>query len=303
MNSLRSAIADIGLEELMNCILVQHDVRPGVLIQPADYNERDRSGPHTAHILVGIAKRFPELKQSVSKEGVLISKRAYTYEELNDATVMGKALGYPCASDFEYVDMHRDEPSVGIQITVHLKPGGESKSLQLLANLCRNESTFPQSVAFAKAAEFVLKADPLVGSIINSVIATKRVIIPTKALIRKLVHNEPLTQQEDQAIRNSIWNLDFPPIAGKSVSDYIYDYTNPVHRGILLGLLTYYDNTPLSAFYPLQNHPESHAVNTIMGNWGNELIHVLDETRTHTDNAQRNKHIRQKMRKTRKGKK
>ena len=275
MNSLRHIVNTIGLEEFMNCVLVSHGVRPSMLIQPADYDERTSADKHTARILKGVLRYFPELKQTVIYEGILISKDTYDAKTIRDSKTVGKLLGYPCVDDYEYVHTHKNEPSMGIQIVVNLKPGGDKDRLQLMANICRNDATFAQSVAFAKKAEEILKADPRVGSIVESVVAEKNVIIPVQSLIRKLIANMTLNDDELFEIRNSIFNMGFP---NKRLMKYEIDYNNPVHRGILIGLLTYYENNPVSAFYPLQEHPEMGAVNHIMSAWEDELLHVFDST-------------------------
>ena len=237
MNPLRHIANSIGLEEFMNCVLVHHGLRPSTLIQPADYNERSSTDMRTARILKEIRHYFPELKQTDIYEGILISKIAHDAKSIRNSKTVGTLLGYPCVDDFEYVHAHKNEESVAIEILVNLKPGGNTDQLQLMANICRNDATFAQSAAFAKKAEAILKADPNVGSIVDSVVAVKRTIIPVQSLIRKLVMNQPLNDNELHKIRNTIFNMGFP---NKRLMDYTIDYTNPVHRGILIGLLTYY---------------------------------------------------------------
>ena len=61
---------------------------------------------------------------------------------------------------------------------------------------------------------------------------------------------------------------------------YEFNYKNSLHRGILLTLMTYAQNTPLEPFFPLQNYPEQDdMVSEITQKWEQELIRILDEAK------------------------
>ena len=63
-------------------------------------------------------------------------------------------------------------------------------------------------------------------------------------------------------IINYIWNIGL-----ENAVTYNLNFKNPVHRGILIGLLSIYDNNPLEPFYPLQYRPEGKKVNLISAKW------------------------------------
>lgn len=259
----------IGLELYANCILVQAGVRDAFLIQPADYDEAVSTDPKTAQKLAVIQAEFPELIQSVIHDETLISKKSFSEADVRKSADMGKILGYPCADEYAYTLSHPDEVKVGISIDVHMKPPLEE--LQILAYVCRDDSKFPQAERFAKACEQVLKADPLLSTVVKSVSATKTVHAPTKFYINKLLQNEQLTQDDRHEVENILWNLNL-----LNVSEYNYDLTNPVHRGMLIALLSIYDNDPMEPFFPLQYRPESDTVDAIYADWGNELKRIFD---------------------------
>ena len=54
-------MSEIGLEEYINCVLVNTDVRPAFLIQPADYREATSNDPKTRAIVSAIRRTFPDL--------------------------------------------------------------------------------------------------------------------------------------------------------------------------------------------------------------------------------------------------
>ena len=129
MDKLRDAVSKIGEEELVNCVLVQEGVRNAFLLQYIDYSERTPHGPISRRKLAGIKEYFPELKHSRSLEGTIISKNTYTWDESYNTADMGRILGFPCRYEFDYILEHPEEPSVKIEIIVHLTPGGGSGRL------------------------------------------------------------------------------------------------------------------------------------------------------------------------------
>ena len=62
------------------------------------------------------------------------------------------------------------------------------------------------------------------------------------------------------------------------LNEFPFDYTNPFHKGIVLTLLTHYDNNPLEPFYPLQQHKEEKEVNEKTKKWEQELLTLLTMT-------------------------
>jgi hypothetical protein len=267
MEQIRQITETIGLDEYMNCVLVQQDVRHAMLIQPADYSEAISSDPKTASKLKALKAAFPELIQSTVGGGeTLISKKAYTSENVKDNATMGKILGFPCADEYEYTLTHPDEIRVAIEIVVNLKPGGNTETLQIIAYVCRTDAHYAGAKTFAQKAEAVLKADPVIGQIIDSVTATKTTIMPTKHLINELLHNKPLSETDQEEVVNKIWNLGI-----EGANTYDYDFTNPVHRGALIGLLTFYEYNPIEPFFPLQYHPENARIDEISASWDSEL--------------------------------
>lgn len=175
MDKLRDAVSKIGEEELVNCVLVQKGARNAFLLQYIDYGENSLNDPESSKKLAGIRKYFPELIQSESAQGMIISKNKYTWDESHNEADMGRILGFPCADEFDYIVKHPEEPSVTIEIIVHLKPGGDKDKVQIMVYRCKDLSHFPKAVAFAKEAEQALKNDRFVGPIIKSVEAKKTI--------------------------------------------------------------------------------------------------------------------------------
>jgi hypothetical protein len=263
----------IELDVLLNCILVRNDVRPAFLIQPADYREASSTGPKTSSILAGIRRYFPELILSDIRGQTLVSKKAYTSADIKTDTDMGEIIGYPCAKDYPYILEHNNSiATITIDSVVHLLTGGDS--VQVFAYVCLDDSHYAAAKQFAASCDRVLKSDPVVGPIIRGVEAIKRVNNPVSLLIEKLVHRaKDFSKEETYDIEDYIANLGFD-----NIKSFNFDYGNPVHRGIIIALLSLYKNNPLSPFYPLQRQKlgaESDRINAI---FESELIRIFNAT-------------------------
>ena len=262
MDNIRKMNENIGLDVYMNCVLVKAGLRNAMLIQPADYKEVVSTDSITAGKLKALQKVFPELIQSNIGGETIISKKPYTDDDVKTPEDMGKILGFPCAGEYEYTLDHPDEPKSSISVEVNLKPGGNTDSTQIIAYVCKDDKTYPDAVLFAKKAENILKSDPIVGKIVDSVIAIKNTTMPPKYFINQLINNKPLNEDEQSEIMNYVWNLGL-----ENASVYNCNFKNPVHRGILIGLLSVYDNNPLEPFFPLQYRPEGKKVDEINTKW------------------------------------
>lgn len=275
MEEVRKRIESIALDVLLNCILVRNDVRPAFLIQPADYSEATSAGPKTSSMLAGIRRYFPELILSDIRGETLVSKKAYSNAHIKTDTDMGAIIGYPCAKDYPYILEHNNSiATTTIDIVAHLLPGGDSDSVQVLAYVCLDDSQYAAAKQFAASCERVLKSDPVVGPIIWGVKAIKRVNNPVSLLIEKLVHGtKDFSKEETYDIENYIANLGFD-----NIESFNFDYGNPVHRGMIIALLSLYKNNPLSPFYPLQHQKRGAESDRINAMLESELIRIFTAT-------------------------
>jgi hypothetical protein len=273
MDRLRELVLSIGLEELMNCILVEAGVRNAMLIQPTDYNEHTSADPITKAKITAIRAAFPDLVLSNIHGETLISRKHYAEADFIKDENMGEILGYPCAKGFNTLD--RENVIYGFDISVNLVPGFNADKLQLLAYICPDKKTLKKSLAFAKRCETVLKSNALVGHITKSVKVSINKITPVSYLINKLVKNKQITKDEDSDIKNYIANLGFP---NSTLVNQDFQYKNPVHRGLVLGLLAFYNNYPISAFYPLTGRKEYRQVQKLDSDLEKELDRVFTLT-------------------------
>jgi hypothetical protein len=117
--------------------------------------------------------------------------------------------------------------------------------------------------------------------------------IPTSQIITQLLNRKKLKKLELDKIQNILFNFGF----SMDIQMYFMDkfqYKNPVHRGILLGLLLNEKHNKLSPFFPLQQYPTQDAkVAEITKEWEKDLLSVLEKS----ERSMVGKTLKQKSRK------
>jgi len=276
-----SLIEQIGIENVFNSILVNENVRPAMLVQPANYNEATGKDSKTKSIIEAIKKQFPTLLFSEdykTYQGVIISKTDYNGQEIS-LERMGEILGYPCYQDFNAID----PTHISYSIDIYVKQKNTNEITYLFSNVCKDETNIDKFKSFADKAKIALNKkeykDILNGIEIDKVGVEIEKIIPTQAIINKLINNIQLQQDELNKIQNILFNFGF----SMELQLYFlenFQYTNPIHKGILLSLLVNEVNDTLSPFTPLQNYPEQKKhVYKIIEAWEKELIDILERTK------------------------
>jgi hypothetical protein len=127
----------IGIREFINVVLVHEDIRPAMLIQPIDYQEKTHDEPRTNAKLKAIERLFPSLFISTDYgyyQGAIISKSEFGAGAISSDSEMGRVLGYPCAAGFRSIN--RNTTFYQIDTTVSLKEGVGAHQTQLFANMC-----------------------------------------------------------------------------------------------------------------------------------------------------------------------
>jgi hypothetical protein len=250
---------------LINATLVQNDIRPAFLLQSINFGEYTiNKREKTNLILDELKEKFPELLQTECAQGIILSKKQYLGENITDE-ILGEILGYPSFKEFKYITEHPDEKYTIFEL--YVKNKNTYKSIQLLANCCKQENVDRDRKIFENMASRANKLN--IESIV--VVVVEEESIPIKSIINKLLNNGILNIKEKFEVNNHIWNLGM-----EKLNEYPFDFSNPIHKGIVLTLLSYCDNTPISAFYPLQTYPnEMKESDKITAKWENEMLRIL----------------------------
>jgi hypothetical protein len=249
-----------------NLRLVDANVRPAMLIQPADYKEATGNDPRTKSILDSIRRRYPDLilsEQYETYQGILVSKQGYDGQDIS-LERMGEILGYPCFREFQ------ETPLYSIHVNVHTTNG----MAELFANGSTSDS-IEAFQAFAKQATQVLQQDESFQRI--SIVVHP--LVPTQTMIDHMLQGKDLTLTELDHLQNVLFNFGFSMDLQYYVMDQV-QYDNPVHRGILLSLLVREKNDTLSPFFPLQKYPtQRKQVDEITLAWEADLIYLFEKSK------------------------
>lgn len=272
-----SIINKIGIENLLNAILVNEDVRPAMLFQDNDYENKET----VKIILKEIKKLFPNLIHSTSYQtyqGVIISKIDYNKKNIT-LEKMGEILGYPCHDSFMNIDRNNDD-IYGIDILVDIK---NNPTISLFSNICPNTSKINEFNDFAEVSKIILNL-PKYSKILSAIEITNVYIdvnfIPClNSIINKLISNEQINDVNYiNSIENAIWNIGFNDQQFNEIKSLI-NYNNHIHKGIIIYLLVETKNDKLSPFFPLYNYPHQfNEVTNITLELGKSLIDVLKKT-------------------------
>ena len=253
---------------LINATLVQNDIRPAYLLQSINFGEYNiENREKTNLILDDLKNKFPDLLQTECNQGIILSKKQYLNENITDER-LGEILGYPSCKEFKYITEHPDEKYTIFEL--YVKNKNTYENIQLFANCCKQENIDRDRKIFENMASC---GNKLFNSknIESRIVVVEEESIPIKSIINKLLNNELLNIKEKFEVNNNIWNLGM-----EKLNEYPFDFSNPIHKGIVLTLLSYCDNTPISAFYPLQTYPnEMEKSDKITAKWENEMLRIL----------------------------
>ncbi len=249
------------LDVYMNVVLVNNDIRPAMLIQPADYNNNQERFNQIVQLVKQV---FPHLIMTNNYQGVIVSKKKIV-NKVETSKEMGHILGYPCADDFE----KESDVKYTISVEAVIEEDGEEDFIQIIPNICNNLNKRSQFENIAKDSKKVFHAIGL--DFVKDVIVKVRSKVPMKVLIAKLKNNEILSQEDIYELNEMLENYDFTKLTMKN-----FDITNCIHRGILVGLCLMYKPFPLQAFYPIQDFPnQQEEVNAYFVQWEKDILNYL----------------------------
>ena len=251
----------IPLDVLFNLILVQENVRPAMLIQHVNYSQALLSV-----ILNYIEKEFPNLiltKEYYGYQGIIVSKQSYSGQRILSST-MGKILGYPYYTHFDEIT---EEDSYVIELIALT----DTSRTQLLANVCNDILKLPEFEVLANLAQEVLRNYEYEVNI--TAVVTK---IPSyDSVINELLSDREIITEHIEFINNQFWNYltDGTNSGVPELCKHI-DYSNNIHRGIIIAYLLDFKNDRLSILYPLNGSTKVH-VDKMTDKLNEDLIRVL----------------------------
>jgi hypothetical protein len=251
----------INYEILFNLILVHENVRPAMLIQPINY-----SITKLELIIDYITTYFPNLiltKEYQGYQGIIVSKNDYSSQIINN-NKMGQILGYP----YYY---HFDNITENDNYVIELFAVHDTYSLQILANVCNDIIKLPEFKDIAKNAEEALLKHGY--NVVINVVVSK---IPSyDSVITELLSERELSPDHIEFINNQIWNYltDGTNDQVPQICTHL-DYSNKIHRGIIIALLLDFKHDRLNILYPLKGNIKVH-VNKVTQRLSDNINQVL----------------------------
>lgn len=266
-------VHEIGLYNLINLILVKERVRPAFLLQP-----QDKGNENIREIINAIKDYFPELIHSNDYsiyQGIIISYEDFNGKEIS-LNEMGRILGYPCHEDFEEID-HINDDIYTAEIIINMESGND---VSIINNKCLNESAKPKFQRISNKIKYVLQKEEYTEILQDRVIDVIVIFEDNRSInivIEKLINNKNLNETDIDMITEILYNLGFED---NTEMENNIQYNNPIHRGIILGLLIYFKNDLLKPFYPLQSHTvEYPEVLKETEDWQEELTETIKNTK------------------------
>jgi hypothetical protein len=284
----QKAVNYLGLDTLINIILVNEGVRHAMLIQPADFMERTHEDEMTKRALEYIKFLFPKLIHSNNYEtyqGVIVSKKKYNHKHDITLEKMGEILGYPCYKDFMNLDRTKDTYRLSLVVETN-----DENTYDLFTNICSEVSKKPEFDEYTNKVLNALKKPEyskfFTGSNeIKNVKVTVDKIVSPESIVEKLIHGNELDNADKSEILTILYNIGFDIdtqlfFMEPEFNNYNnFQYDNPIHKGILIGILLDVINNRLMPFYPLQKYPkQDKQIQEITEKLQKDLLNVLKKT-------------------------
>ncbi len=270
MMEIPKNIEKIGLENYVHCYLVDNNVRDGYLIQ---YFE-EKMSKELKKTVENIKKEFPKLHYLYLRGGILITKKEQKPDEFksdNFNEKLGNILGYACGKDFD--KLNRKETHYAYEIRLYWN---DLFGLQLISYLCQtNKYEKDLKKLYEKIKKCLTNKSFIFHNQIKDIKYEVEPIYTEKHyidLLSKDKHN--FTEKEKNAIYNYLYKIGFS-MNFESFLENNLDLNNPLHRGIIIGLLTYSPNPLIEPWFPLQYSGKMEKVDDLTKEWEDMLMYSI----------------------------
>lgn len=294
------------IENAIMCYLVNCDVLPGCVNTYVNGKQSDFTctcGSNTYYSMfnklaglfttkyqckvhAAINKWFPDLKVN-NDEKKLISK---DYIEMKTISNYEKTLGYPGWD--QLIDKSKEYYVFGIVITFKNYP----KELHTMLCqgvkilICHRQTDISAEMEEIKnsivTALITNYSDSFaIHEFIDEIYVKKQQVYPLSDLVNKVMNYEDLDEQDKFNINNSICNLVWNNHElAQRFFDYEYQFSNPVHVGIIVTLLTQFEYDVLEPLYQYNEASDSHETNTkfkqINEKYFKMIMNILETSKT-----------------------
>ena len=265
------------VEIQIHCAIINNGTRKAWLIQDIDYSSEDM-----AIVLDYIKTNYSCLvveyyigNYYISKDILDIAKKQSTMNKDQFDCYLGKILGYTCKLEkirYTY-DIVCSMGSIYGTNKYNLFSFGcscvddkcSSNVKRLVEDISKTLSNIVDFRKYNIEVNYIREYTYSTSSLIDALISR-----PTK-----------ISEAEKWEIKNYLYNLCFTEDLHVAAMNLIFQYENPVHIGILIGLLLNYENSLLEPFCPLQKgilKDSLDQIDQVTKKWEESIIDKLQRT-------------------------
>ena len=242
--------------------LVKDKAIPAMCISPLNYGERSIHDPITNLKLYRINYYFPHLKFTLFENITRGAINEYTRVSAPEDTKMGVLismnpqpsadmsmrrkellLGYSCPGQSSGIGI--DSASVTMSIVVELNKEIQGKrTVTILANVCNNRDTSSKMSEIAVNVDRSLKKNFITTDIYSRTTVEIENNLPIAYIIKNMIKTRGkggISTQEKNEAHNFLETIRMY-IANTEDNKNNLSFSNPIHQGILLTLLTIFKN-------------------------------------------------------------
>ena len=265
------AIQDIGLKEYIQCVIVLNKLREAYLFQTVEFGEFDDQCAVSREKLSAMKYYFPTLTYTKCDIGTLISLEQYPIDYIHEN--IWKLLNFPCdlKKEKQYQQYICD-----IKVSCH-----DKSNFHLINFICYENDHIVQGLTFSQKLNEILTHDFILVKFIKTITFHSETHFCEMYYVNLLSSGNPLNEFDKLAICNFLYNiLCYTEELEFCMKNY-FQYNNPIHRGILISLLVYSNNPPISPFYPLQNSKHHKEIEKQCYCWTQNIITSIQRTEIH----------------------
>jgi hypothetical protein len=262
------------LEIKMHCELVLNNVRKAWLIQNTDYSQEELAIVFD-YIKTNYSSFIIETFRNnyfISRENLALSDKYSSLSSIEYDEYLGSILGYTC---------NRSIMKYGYDIVCDLIGINKYTLFSYGCSCSENSCSYKVDILVDRINNVISELEEFTDKSYE-IYASRERIYSSKSLIDALITRpNNIIEDEKREINNYLYNIGFSECLHVAAMNLIFQYNNPVHIGILLGLLLNYENSLIDPFCPLQYgilKDSLELIDNVTKKWEDSIIDILQKT-------------------------
>lgn len=229
-----------------------------MLIQYGDYDQYGERSAKVDSMLSKIGLVFPDLIQTPTIDGVFISKEQLPLDIVEDTTLRGSLLGYPCYEEYDEITVNKNIENYIFNIDITLSDFGKAfaesrhkrvdDDFSLLTVMCKNIKSETEMNAIKEKAIRIINGHPYLKKIVKSVELRVKRNVSVNSVFNKIKSGmSPLTNDELRYLTDMVQNI-------QGLENFFIrneDLDTPFKRGVVYSLFAKSITIPTGIFLHL----------------------------------------------------